>query len=209
MPWNARSTCEQSCSSHRISPDFTSASPQSTTPGPADTADTKLDVCGPKLFPTCANPTPITDRTLPGYLRVYASTLQQSGEVSSKSQRVTREIAINIQAGSLNAPGKIERLGRRIQSSISLLPLMSFDEEVVNDEEFSVEDLGKVLMEEPEDSWPQFVCDGSCRKRMKALKGGNALGPTVVCLTSRFLAIMEPDEVDVCHRFSSGLLLTD
>jgi hypothetical protein len=153
----------------------------------------------PKLLPTCAKPTPIIDRTLPGHLRVYASTLPQADQPSSKPERITREIAISIRAGSLKAPGKIERLGRRKQTS--------FDETMVKDEEFSIEDLGMVLMEEPEDMWPHPVCNGSCHRRMKVVKGGDASGATVVRLMSRFLTFMVLDEIAISPRFNLGLAL--
>jgi hypothetical protein len=84
---------------------------------------------------------------------------------------------------------------------------MSFDETVVKEEEFPIEDLDMVFMEEPEDTWPQPVCNGSCHRRMKVVKGGDASGATVVRLMSRFLTFMTHDEVAICPRFNLGLAL--
>jgi hypothetical protein len=177
---------------------------QPTTTSPADATP---NVCIPsRPLPARTDPTLIIDRTLPGHFKVYASTLPQSDELSSRPERrVTREIKINIAAGSPKTPGQVERVGGRTQTTFDDAEVGAPEAErqrrastLVKDEFYignPASDLGMVLMEEPEDTCPPLVCDGSCRQRMKALKGGNSSGATVVRLMSRFLEVMVLDEV--------------
>jgi hypothetical protein len=131
---------------------------------------------------THADPTAITDRTVPNRFKVYAST----DESSHGRKRLSRQFTIDIGAGSPDAPGSIGPAGEISQTT-------SDDEELTF--EALANDLGMVLMEDPEDEAPQPACDGSCRQRLAAFKDSSSTFAKVVrlvCRASTFIGFDVP-----------------
>jgi hypothetical protein len=63
------------------------------------------------------------------HLEVYVSTQSQLSEPSSEPQRLTREIAINMGTGSSKAPGKIERVRKRVRTSFDDAEVKEWEKE--------------------------------------------------------------------------------
>jgi hypothetical protein len=151
-----------------------------------------LAICTLPTYTICIS---ITDRTLPGHFKVYASTLPPSNESSPTHERVTRQFTIDIAAGSPSTPGTVERAGRMTRTTMDggevraqRTGTLELAPTLVEDKEFTFEDLANdldmVLMEEPEDSWHEAQCDGMCRQRAEAAKDGAAPAANIVCLLS-------------------------